>query len=237
MNWKTIEYDKLDSTNNEAKRLILKGEDGGLVVWAQHQLRGRGRHGRTWWNLPGKSLLASFVFENIESGEATRLVSISTIAAVRKNHSGGPLIKWPNDLVYQKKKVGGILSEALSERNKDFTIVGLGLNLNYSRKNLILGRRFSATSLSIEENKYWETGPLLLDIKSEIDKRLSRGKDENLAEYRENLAFLKAKISMMTDGENIDGIFYGVDDRGFLILKTKIDVRSVPAGVVRKARF
>ncbi|MBN1289428.1 MAG: biotin--[acetyl-CoA-carboxylase] ligase [Actinobacteria bacterium] len=237
MNWKTIEYDKLDSTNNEAKRLILKGEGGGLVVWAQHQLRGRGRHGRTWWNLPGKSLLASFVFENIESGEATRLVSISAIAAVRKNSSGGPLIKWPNDLVYRKKKVGGILSEALSKRNRDFTVVGLGLNLNYTRKNLIFGRRFSATSLSIEENRHWETGPLLLGIRNEVEKRLSRSKDENLAEYRENLAFLNTRISMITDGTKVNGIFYGVDDRGFLILKTKTDVRSVPAGIVRKARF
>lgn len=237
MNWKTIEYDKVDSTNNEAKRLIVDGEGGGLVVWAQHQSRGRGRHGRTWWNLPGKSLLASFVFENTDSNEATRLVSTSTIAAVRKHKSNGPLIKWPNDLVYRKKKVGGILSEALRERNKDFTIVGLGLNLNYNRMNFILGRRFSATSLSIEEGSQWDTGTLLTDIEDEIEKRLLCNKDENLTEYRDDLAFLNKKLSVMTEGKKQDGIFQGVDDRGFMMLKTKIDTRCVPAGVVRKVKF
>lgn len=237
MNWKTIEYERVDSTNIEARRLISKGEGEGLVVRAQHQVSGRGRRGRTWWNLPGKSILASFVFEDIDSNEATRVVSTSTIAAIRNNKFTAPLIKWPNDLVYKKKKAGGILSESFNKNSEHYTIVGLGLNLNYTNRELILGKCLSATSLMIETGKSIDSESLLGNIIEEIDKRLSKNRETNLAEYKENLAFLGKEISLVTENSKSKGIFTGVDDRGFLQLQSGDVIDYFSVGDVRKVNI
>lgn len=237
MNWNTIEYQRVDSTNAEARRLIAKGKGAGLVVTAEDQLSGRGRNGREWWNLPGKSILASFVFENMESSEATRLVSTSVVAAIRSSRSRGPLIKWPNDLVYQKKKAGGILSESFNDNGINYTVVGLGLNLNYTKRQLVMGRCLSATSLQIEEGRSWDAGLLLENIQSEMESRYPGDKDKNLSEYRDNLAFLGRNISLLTEGRRSKGIFTGVDDNGFLLLETGKGIERFPAGEVRKVRI
>ena len=80
--WDVREYRTVDSTNLEARRLLRAGASSGLVVVANHQTGGRGRMGRSWLDLPGKSLMVSLVLEGVGGFDAALLVSLSIRAAI-----------------------------------------------------------------------------------------------------------------------------------------------------------
>ena len=159
--WDIHRYESIDSTNLEARRLLAAGASRGLVVTARHQTGGRGRMGRDWLDLPGKSLMVSLVWEGSGDFEDARLVSLSMRAAIVAAGGKGPGFKWPNDLVYGSKKVGGILSESCSAGGKDHVIVGLGLNVGYLPGELDIPARITPTSLLIEEGRMWDIEELL----------------------------------------------------------------------------
>ena len=101
---------------------IIKSTDAG-VVWTDDQTSGRGRMDRTWYCEPGTALAASFKFDRFADHEAPYLVGMG-LAIVVANEFGLQL-QWPNDIVYDGKKVGGILTEVVG----GIPIVGLGFNL------------------------------------------------------------------------------------------------------------
>lgn len=240
MEWKIREYSVIDSTNLEAKRLLERGEGAGLVLWAHHQTKGRGRFNRGWWSLPGKSLLVSLVFEGLGGFEATRLVSVAAVTAIVRGGGNGPLIKWPNDLVYSNRKVGGILSESFTTRGKSFVIVGLGINVSYLPEELDRSPHSSVTSLLVEERRFWDTRLLLSHLLKEIESRMKMDKAGLLTEYRTKLAFKGERISirqplkvlgeMETRDEELHGSMLGVDDHGHLLLERNGCVLKVAAG-------
>ncbi len=226
--WDIRRYDSIDSTNLEARRLLEAGAPSGLVVAARHQTGGRGRMGRDWLDQPGKSLMVSLVWEGSGDFTDALLVSISMRAAIVTAGGEGPGFKWPNDLVYGSRKVGGILSESCSARGKDYVIVGLGLNVGYIPGELDIPARMPPTSLLIEEGRIWDIEELLRDLLRELEERWGRSRNEWLQEYRGNLAFVEKKVRVnppftVLDGEavgvrEVEGVVKGVDDEGNLLL-------------------
>ena len=105
--------------------------------------------GRDWLDLPGKSLMASLVWEGSGGFGDVLLVSLSMRAAIVAAGGEGPDFKWPNDLVYGARKVGGILSESCSEGGRRYIIVGIGLNVGYLPGELDINTRIPPTSLLI----------------------------------------------------------------------------------------
>lgn len=125
-------YDVLDSTQQEAKRLFAKGFDS-CVVACRHQTNGRGRWGRYWWSLPGRSLLFSLLFADrlLDSQEMTLLLAEATVTMLR-GHGVPASVKWPNDISVRGLKCGGILGERIvGEQMRSGLVLGLGLNLFY----------------------------------------------------------------------------------------------------------
>ncbi len=204
--WDIRAYETVDSTNLEAKRLLDAGASAGLVVKARHQTGGRGRMGRAWLDLPGKSLMASFVLGGVSGFEASMLIAISARAAIVAEGGTGPLLKWPNDLVYGDRKVGGILSELygaggirgglFDERKKELVIIGLGLNVSYLAGELDMPAKLRPTSLLIEEGKIWNIGELFRGLLRELEARWRKGRGDWFEEYRENLAFLGRVVTV-----------------------------------------
>ena len=235
--WDIRRYESIDSTNLEARRLIAAGSSPGLVVTARHQTGGRGRMGRDWLDLPGKSLMVSLVLQGGGFGDAL-LVSISIRAAIVSAGGEGPGFKWPNDLVYGSRKVGGILSESCSAEAGEYVIVGLGLNVGYLPGELDIPARIPPTSLLIEEGRTWDIEELLQGLLRELEVRWGRGREEWLREYRENLAYVDKRVRVIPpfsilDGEvvgtgEVEGIMQGVDDEGNLLL-------AIDGGTVRLA--
>ena len=127
-------YESIDSTNAEAARLAEKGAVHGTVVTADTQTAGRGRRGRSWESPAGDNLYFSLLLRpDIAADKAPMLTLVMAVATARaiegmtEQETG---IKWPNDLVMNKKKVCGILTEMRMLQSKiDHVIIGVGINV------------------------------------------------------------------------------------------------------------
>jgi BirA family biotin operon repressor/biotin-[acetyl-CoA-carboxylase] ligase len=240
LKWDTREYESVDSTNLEARRLLGAGEAGaGLVVRADHQTAGRGRLDRRWYDAPKKSLLASFVLPYIDPFHAAALVSTSVRAALIAKGASGPSFKWPNDLVYGEKKVGGILSESCGVGDATYLIIGLGLNVSYAPGELPVSARLSAASLGIEEGGQWRAEDIFWDLLAQFESALGREWKAILAEYRRNLAYVGRSVrveegySLLGHAASEDGFeaaIEGIDDTGHLILRAGYDSLKLVSG-------
>jgi BirA family biotin operon repressor/biotin-[acetyl-CoA-carboxylase] ligase len=141
-------YASVSSTNDLAAELARDPENAGVVVLAEHQSAGRGQYGRMWNSRPGCSLLASvLLFPPADLNRPVILTAWAAVAvskAIRRLTGLETSIKWPNDLLIQRKKVCGILIE--QQRG---TVVGIGLNLNQSVDDFSAAGLPDAGSLAI----------------------------------------------------------------------------------------
>ncbi|MEM6838422.1 MAG: biotin--[acetyl-CoA-carboxylase] ligase [Cyanobacteria bacterium P01_C01_bin.120] len=129
-------YDELSSTNQTAWQLVEQGKGAGTVVIARQQRAGKGQWGRTWISPPGGLYLSLVLAPALPLAQAQLLTLTSAwgIATSLKNLGVSIQIKWPNDLVSQGRKVGGILTESrMIEQSEtgahlQWVIIGVGLN-------------------------------------------------------------------------------------------------------------
>src|SRR5438093_6330551 len=127
--WEVRRFAELDSTNRWLLDEARAGAGEGLAVVADHQTAGRGRLGRTWVAPPGSSLLVSVLFRprSLEAGHLlTTAVALAACDACGRVAGVAPDLKWPNDLLVDDRKLGGILAEAEGPA----VVVGLGLNVS-----------------------------------------------------------------------------------------------------------
>lgn len=151
-------FDILDSTNIKAKELAYQGNGEGTIVIAKSQTKGRGREGRLWHSPPGGLYLSALLYPKTSSNilELPILAGVVVAQSIREimPKSMTISVKWPNDCLLNWKKVAGILCESLGDKASNLCVVGIGINVNISEKELtpFYQKVFSATSLMIELN-------------------------------------------------------------------------------------
>ena len=129
-----IWYDVLDSTNNEAKRLISK-LDNLSVIAAEGQSAGRGQGDHSWYSTPGKNITATVVLKPgcLDAGDYLFVTRVTTLALLSYLASKGvqARIKWPNDIWVDDRKICGILIENILDGSRmKACLLGIGLNIN-----------------------------------------------------------------------------------------------------------
>src|SRR6516164_975719 len=154
---RAFHFFKTDSTNRVAMELGFAGEPEGAVVMAEEQTAGRGRAGRMWHSEKGTGLYVSILLRPrlapAQASLLTILAGISAQAAVQGLTGLVPELKWPNDLLLNGKKLGGILTEMHAEPSAvRFVIVGIGINVNQEK----FPAEISGTATSLRK----ETGRL-----------------------------------------------------------------------------
>jgi BirA family biotin operon repressor/biotin-[acetyl-CoA-carboxylase] ligase len=135
-----------DSTNDRARELALAGAPSGTVVTATEQTAGRGRQGRRWSAPAGAALLCSAILRPLEERHAL-LPLAAPLAVCDAAESLAPvecLVKWPNDVWLDERKLAGVLIEA---RFPDWAVIGVGLNLAIADDEFPDDLRWPATSL------------------------------------------------------------------------------------------
>ncbi len=150
---KIIHLKEIDSTNDEARRLIGAGEGEGLVVTAGRQTRGKGKPGSAWFSPAGNLYLSAVIkpYKNPRDLSPVTLFSALAVRTAILKLTGLPaVIKWPNDLRLRGKKVCGILTERLASGQ---IIIGIGLDVNLTRRSLPADLKATATSLRLETGK------------------------------------------------------------------------------------
>lgn len=168
------------STNSAAMSLARDGAPDGTVVVADAQTSGRGRLGRHWHSPSGKNLYCSIILKRaMPPDQVSRWLSwvplLSAVAAARAIQviSGlRPSLKWPNDILIEQRKVGGLLCESCGMATANgFVIVGIGLNVNMWQDAFPADLHNLATSLTAEAGRPFDRAVLLAALLSELELR------------------------------------------------------------------
>lgn len=237
-------YKEVTSTNAVAKELALNAlNKNGIVVTAESQSAGKGRLGRPWASAAGAGLWCSIVIApEMALTEASRFSFIAAVAiteSIRQVTGLEVQIKWPNDIVYQGKKLCGILVEMVAEAEQvDFFILGFGINVNQSLQDFPKEIQEKATSLRIETGQSISRAKLLQSILYTLNMNLSVYKKQYFEPIKEKwcdyACLLGEDVVIMNHNKNFyEGELLGIDDDGALLLKSANgDVRRVLAGDV-----
>jgi len=165
IDWQLIYYPTIDSTNEEARRLIKEGKSEGTVIVAEQQSKGRGKPGRTWVSSPGGIYLSAILrpFKNPQALVPLTLLAARAVAQTVAKVSGLKAeIKLPNDVLIKGKKICGILVERVASGH---LIVGIGLNLNNAVDSVQ-----PATSLKQEAGKEFVPSLFIENMLSELNQ-------------------------------------------------------------------
>jgi BirA family biotin operon repressor/biotin-[acetyl-CoA-carboxylase] ligase len=222
--------DETDSTNDEAKRGARAGDPHGATWVAESQRTGRGRQGRSWVSPRGENLLFSVLVR--VSCPPARLPPLALVAglavrdAVARAAPGRDVrIKWPNDVVVDKKKVAGILVEAsLRGRQVEAVIVGIGVNVHTRAFPEEIAAR--ATSISLlrdgldgPRQPTLDRAEILADILSGLDRDLMHCAARGLGLVHARLEAADVLRGTHVRGEQGDGIAEGIDVEGRLLVR------------------
>jgi BirA family biotin operon repressor/biotin-[acetyl-CoA-carboxylase] ligase len=244
---KTIHYfNSIVSTNSKAYELASQGVKEGEVVIAESQTKGKGRLGRNWFSPPYLNLYLSAILRpKIPPPQApliTLMAAVATAEAIEKFSGLQPLIKWPNDILLNGRKMAGLLNEIKSETDRiHFVILGIGVNLNIAGKMFPKEIRAIATSLKEEMGQGVSRKIFLASFLQELEKWytvfIKQGEAIILKSWRERAQIKGRQVRMVSFGETITGRAIDVDSDGALIIETRRGERKrVVAGDVEYRR-
>jgi len=265
-------FERTDSTNTRARELAAEGATHGTVVTADEQTAGRGRQGRTWTAPSGKALLYSAIVRPLAARHLILPLAVPlavceaaeelagappAVESREKAEAGttaakpGPLrcmVKWPNDVLVDGRKLAGILVEARPQDG--WAVVGVGLNLTVSPDEFPPDLRETAVSISsagvgsqggsrrslpaVAPARPPLTPPLATEVLNRhLATWVEADPQEVLESWRQRDALLGREVAW--DGGS--GVADGVDDRGYLLVVTPVGDRvAVGAGEVHLTR-
>ena len=229
-----LTFDTLDSTNSYLKR-NGKYLDHFTVVQANHQEKGKGRLGRSWKD-QGNSLLFSILLKDKIEPERVPLLSLlagASVVLTLEHYGLTPLVKWPNDTLVSEKKISGILTEAVSEGEDIFYIVGIGINLNQKEFEGELSQK--ATSLFLLTKKEYdkeEVLTVLLSYFTPLYQDYIQGGKKFLTVVKSHSYLDQKEVSLDYYGEHIHGTVIDITDKGTLLLDVSGKQIEVSSGEV-----
>lgn len=226
-------YDQVDTTQRIAHELAQRGAMEGTIVISEEQTAGRGQLGRNWYNPSRVNIAASIILRpELPIRDASKLTLMAASAFARSLQREGidATIKWPNDLLLNGKKIGGILTEMQTEGDRiQAVILGFGFNVNGETIPEELLHR--ATSLKRETGIVHRRSELLArlleDLESEYELFLETGFRPIQEHWLQNAAYLNETISLKTAGKTKTGVMRGISPEGALLLETEAGVEPI----------
>ena len=221
-----VYFRETDSTNTRAKDLAARGAPEGTLVVCDKQKEGRGRKGRHWFSPSQEGIYASLILRpTISPGEALKITMLTAVAVAETLLSLTQLevkIKWPNDILVNGKKIGGILTEISAERDAiDYVVVGLGLNVNTRRFPDDI--REKATSILIETGKRFSRVGFMRGYLKRYEEYYENCKRTGFEPFRkrwrEHTDIIGHQIIVEADGKKYVGEVLDINKDGALILK------------------
>ncbi len=221
-----IELDSTNSTNEYLKKLTIEEEIyEGTVVLTREQLSGKGQHGNFWESEKGKNLTFSLLLKPSLSADKmfliSKMVSLGIIDALQRFNKEFT-IKWPNDIYYQNKKLGGILIENQIIGNKlGYSIIGIGINVNQSEFKSDAPNPISLNKIIGNEIEIYELFKTILDQISIWYEILKDGWHEKINEsYEKHIYKRDGYHTFNANGNSLYAKIIGIADDGELLLKT-----------------
>ena len=183
MKLKSLKFKSVKSTNDVAHMLIKKKNNKPTIILSYKQTKGRGTMGKKWISKKGNLFLTIFFDiskKKIDFKKFAVLNAYLLKSILIRKFSNKIKIKWPNDLLFDGKKICGILQETVINAEKKFLIVGIGINTNLDPKN----SSFSSTSLKRITNKNIDNKKLFIMIKKNYEKLLFKANQKSFSELK-----------------------------------------------------
>ena len=225
-NFRIIKLNAITSTNDYLKKRYKSGKvlDGDLV-WTENQTSGRGQHNKKWISEPFKSLTLSIYRQFngllIKPFKLNAVVCLGIIYALKKLSIPGLSIKWPNDILSENKKIGGILIENFFNKRKiKASVIGVGLNLNQEKFEKLP----KATSLKIITGEKWASKIILNALIPLLEEYLFMFdfQDSSILDQYQKILWRRNKTVIFDmDGKLHKGKLKGVDESGMIILQNQ----------------
>lgn len=226
---KKIRYSaSVTSTNEHAKEWAGEGAPEGAVYLAEEQGFGKGRLGRGWFSPRGKGLWFSVVvrpkINPVDVPQITLVAAVAIAASIYKATGLIPGIKWPNDLLAEKGKLCGILTEMNADMDRvEYVVIGAGLNVNITSGDIPRELQGVVTSIAMETGKKTDRVQLMQTILREMDywyrTWLEEGFKPVLKHWKKWNITLGNKVEVSTFREVVAGTAIDVDENGALVVR------------------
>lgn len=220
-------FEELESTNTYLKKLPADDVEQGMICFTDNQTRGRGQYERNWQSAPGENLTFSLAFLPSSAERFHVLTLACALALVEQlnesvNGDATACIKWPNDVLYNDKKMAGLLTETVFNGNKfDRLVIGIGVNINQEIFSDDLEE--IATSIRKETGDRINREDFLAEFLNRIEYKYNmwqRQKQDLLKSINRNVRGYGQWIGLKVDGKMREDTYklLGIDETGQLLM-------------------
>ena len=227
-----IEYLKSTYSTNKTIFNLFESKkiQSGNILIADEQTAGKGRRGSHWLSSSGKSLTFSLLIKNNDNLLTKKLpltCGIAIIKAIKKISQAGCSLKWPNDILYDSKKIAGVLIE----QKKNHFIIGIGINVNGTKFDESIEKKASSLELILDYPIQREI--LLAQILNYLEKLLSNEMKDIIIEWESLCGHMNSLVKFHNSNDVINGQFIGLNQNG----DAKIDLNGeeviVNSGIIK----
>ena len=222
-----VYLDVIDSTNNLARALGEDGAPNGTLVVADKQEGGKGRRGRSWVSEPGVGIWMSVLMRpqisTLSVSMLTLIMAMATAKGIQEATGIDSQIKWPNDLVLNKKKICGILTEMATDQMEiKYVIPGTGINV--CQEAFPDEIKDTATSLYLETGIRYDRSKIIAAVMKALEEYYeifaeTEDMSRLLEEYNQKLVNLGNEVCVLATTGDFRGISEGINEQGALIVR------------------
>ncbi len=221
-------YDEVDSTQIIAQRLAEEGAGEGTLVIAEQQNAGRGRMGKPWHSPKGKGIWMSLVLRPTIpihfTPQLTLLTAVAVCRAIRKVTALPVAIKWPNDLLIEKRKICGILLESTAEDERlRYVIAGIGISVNLEEDDYPEHLKTIATSLRLASGHKVDRIQIIKHVWEEFEALYDLYQEKGFEPIRTAWEALTMSLGSTVRANSPKGLIEGtalsIDEMGALVVK------------------
>lgn len=234
-NDRLICLDSIDSTNNYLKRLAVEGAPDGTVAVADQQTAGRGRLGRSFQSPAGTGIYISFLLRpDLLPNKAMNLTACTAVAvcdAVERTCGMRPQIKWTNDVLMNKRKLCGILTEMSVEGETgalQYIVVGIGVNVNQNLEDFPPELQTIAGSVAMATGERMDRGHLTAELVNAMDEMYAAWKAGHwdVNRYRADCATIGREVRVIRGSSERNAFAETVDDDFALVVRYEDGTRE-----------
>jgi BirA family transcriptional regulator, biotin operon repressor / biotin---[acetyl-CoA-carboxylase] ligase len=235
---KVVHLNSTGSTNTVARQLAERGVEEGTVVVAETQSRGKGRLGRKWITKPGGLWMSTILKPAIDPMHASSITLLAAVSVTKALRGAGleAVIKWPNDVLVNGKKICGILTEMSAEADAvNFIVLGIGVNVNNDVPIETATTMKAELGRDVDRVKF--TQSLLETLEGDYLTFKDEGFTPILWSWRRYSDTLGRMVEVTYQDEIISGLAQDVDEDGSLLVKTTDGaVRKIVSGDCKHLR-
>lgn len=234
-------FQQIESTNAHLMQLVGKNNCTGTICLAEQQIAGRGRLGRTWVSPFGAnvymSVLWRFSLAPADLGGLSLAAGVGVVRCLKELGADGIQLKWPNDILFQEKKLAGLLLEMTGEQGGPSDVVlGVGLNANMTTSQ---GSEIDQPWVTLKEigrnfdiSRNQLTSSLINHIFGILREYETTGLSTLIEEWRSLDAFHQLPVRISIGNRSVDGVQEGIDESGALLVRVDGELQTFHGGEV-----